>query len=122
MTDDHDGLAADPCPAAHDGRIVPELAVAVQLDEVGKDGAEVVERVGTPGVPGYLNPLDGSQVLVNVLAQHRKFGVELFEFLGDIDVVLGADLLEVVDLPFQFEQWLLEFQRVRGGHGYSAFT
>ena len=122
MTDDHDRHAADAGPPAHNGRIVPEVTIAVQLDEISENRAQVVERVGATRMSGHLDPLDRSEVLVDVFAQRHELGVELLEILGDVDIALAADPLEVVDLPLQLEQRFLEFQRVRGGHGYSAFT
>ena len=63
VADDHHGHAGQPGPAADHRGIVEVEAVAVQLDEVGEDGAEVVQRVGAAGVAGDHDPLDRGQVL-----------------------------------------------------------
>ena len=47
MADDHDARAVEPCPATDDRRVVPIQPVAMELDEVGEDGVDIVERVGT---------------------------------------------------------------------------
>ena len=39
VADHHHRVAVEPRPAAHDRRVVAEEPVAVQLDEVGEDGA-----------------------------------------------------------------------------------
>ena len=52
VADHHHRLAVEPRPAADDGGVVAVEPVAVQLDEVGEDGAEVVEGVADAGGGG----------------------------------------------------------------------
>src|ERR1051325_6385426 len=52
MSDDHDGDAVEPRPAADDGGVVAVQAVAVQLHEIGEYGVDVVERIGPARMPG----------------------------------------------------------------------
>ncbi len=113
MADDHHRLAVEPRPAADDRRVVHVEAVAVQLDEVGEDGAEVVERVRPAGVAGDHDPLQGREVAVDVRPQRLELALEALELAVDVDLPFGADPLQLLDLPLQLEQRLLELQRIR---------
>jgi hypothetical protein len=52
LTYHHDGPALEKRGAADDGRIVAIEAVAVDFLEIGEQALDVVEGVGTLGMPG----------------------------------------------------------------------
>ena len=95
------------------GRVVHVEAVAVELDEVGEDGAEIVERVRTAGMAGDHDPLDGREIPVDLRPQRFELPLEAVELALDVDLSFVADPLQVLDLPLQLEQRLLELQRIR---------
>ena len=85
----------------------------MHFDEVGEDGAEVVERVRAAGVAGDQHPLDGREIAVDLRPERLELSLETLELALDVDLALGADPLQVLDLPLQLEQRLLELQRIR---------
>ena len=89
VPDDHHRDAAEPRPAAHDRRVVHVEPVAVELDEVGEDGAEVVERVRAAGVAGDHDPLDGREVPVDLRPQRLELALQPLELAVDVDLSLG---------------------------------
>jgi hypothetical protein len=60
VADHHHRLAVEPGQPADDGRIVGVMPVAVQLLEVGEDGADVVQRVGPLRMARDLRDLPGA--------------------------------------------------------------
>ena len=54
VADDEDGLAVEAGHAGGHSSVVSELAVAVDLAEVGEQGGDVVHRMGALGMPGEL--------------------------------------------------------------------
>ena len=112
VPDHHHRAAAQPRPAAHDGGVVEVEAVAVQLDEVGEDGAEIVEGVGTAGVAGDHDALDGREISVDLGPERFQLALESLQLALDVDLPLGADALQIVDLALQLEQGFLELQGI----------
>ena len=68
MPDQHHHQVTEPRHAGDDGRVLPECAVAVQLDEVVEDEADVVERVRPLEVARELDDLPG-------VASHEPLGL-----------------------------------------------
>jgi len=64
-------------------------------------------------VAGDHDPLDRCQVSIDVRPQRFELALKSFELALDVDLSLGADPLQVLDLPLQLEQRLLELQRIR---------
>ena len=112
VADHHDRHAGQPGPAADDRGVVHVEPVAVQLDEVGEDGAEIVEGVRPAGVAGHHDPLERRQVSVDVRPERLQLALQPFELPINIDLPLRPDTLEVVDLTLQLEERLLEVQGV----------
>src|SRR5690606_37683930 len=61
LPDDHDGLALQPRPAPHDRLVIPEAAVAVELNEVRERALDVIQGVWPLGRARELNALDADQ-------------------------------------------------------------
>ena len=87
-------------------------AIAVQLDEVGEDGAEIVEGVRAAGVAGDHDPLDRGQVPVDLGAKRFELALQSLQLPVDVDLALAPDPLQVVDLALQLQERLLELQRI----------
>ena len=95
----------------------------MQLDEIGENGAEIVEGVRATGVAGNHDPLERRKVSVDVGPKRLQLALQTFELTVDIDLPLGPDALEVIDLTLQLEEWLLEIPGVgRGQRGQPALT
>ena len=91
VTDDHDADAVEPRPSADDGRIVPVQPVAVQLDEVGEHGVDVVEWVRAAGMAGDLHALHRREIAIDLDAQRGQLPLE--------DPRIGArEAFELLDL------------------------
>ena len=82
LADEHDRAAVKFGGSAYDGRVVPEVAVAVDFLEIGKSVLEVVQGIGALGVAGELDFLPGGEV-----------GVDLFDLL--LDLLFGRGHLPV---------------------------
>ena len=95
----------------------------MQLNEIGEDGAEIVERVGPARMAGDHHPLHRGQVPVDLRAQRFQLALESGELAVDVDLPLLAQTLELVDLPFELEERFFELQGVGRRHGRQlAFT
>ena len=55
LADDHHGTIVEPGGPGHDGVIVAIGAVAVQFFEIREQALDVIERVGTLGMPRQLH-------------------------------------------------------------------
>ena len=67
---------------------------------------------GTAGVAGDHDPLDRREVPVDLGPQRFELALQALELAVDVDLAFGPDPLQVLDLPLQLEQRLLELQRV----------
>ena len=81
----HTGVAIEARQAAHNAQVVSKMPVAVQLDKVGKDVPNVVQRVRPFGVPGNLGDLPGRQNAVDVFGELLAFFGQLLDFFRNID-------------------------------------
>jgi hypothetical protein len=64
-------------------------------------------------VYGHHHPLDRREIPVDLRPERLELALQPGELPLDVDLPLGPDPLEVLDLPLQLEQRLLEVQRVR---------
>ena len=88
VPDHHHRVAAQTRPAADDRGIVEVEAVAVQLDEVGEDGAEIVEGVGTAGMAGDHDALDRREISVDLGPERIELALETLQLALDVDLPL----------------------------------
>ena len=84
MADNDDALAVKTRQAANDGVVVGKMTVAVQLLEVGAQGGDVVEGIGTLGVAGNLRDLRGGEFGVDGFGQIAAFFLQTFDFVADV--------------------------------------
>jgi hypothetical protein len=61
VADDHHRTAGQPCRPGHECRIVGKEPIAVELDVLLEDRADVVQRVWPLGMAGNLDPLPGRE-------------------------------------------------------------
>jgi hypothetical protein len=119
VADDHDGLAFETGPPAHDGRIVAEGAVAVGFNEVGEGEPQVVGGEGPFVAAGDLDALEGRQVFVDLGAELGQLLFEGGDLLGDLELLIARHLFELVDLFLELGDRSLELQ-CRGGAGHGV--
>ena len=104
MADDQYGFAMQLRKATDDSFIIMHLAITMQLHEMGEDLLDIEEGVRTFGMPGKLDFLPSIEVAVNLFFQVDNFLLEVLDSSGDIDVPLGFngfDLLELIVETFE---------------------
>ncbi len=75
-------------PPTIDGIVAVE-PVAVELDEVGEDGAEVVERVRATRVPGHHAPAGSASGAVDLLAHGVELVLQQLDLAADVDLAVA---------------------------------
>ena len=110
MTDHHASLAVEARQTAHDRQVVGEGAIAVQFVEVGKDLADVIERIWTLRVPGDLRDLPGCQVGVQIFGELLALGGQAGNFFRNVDSGIVLYEAKFFDLRLKFCDRLLELQ------------
>ncbi len=103
-------------PATDDRGIIHVEPVAVQLDEVGEDGAEIIQGVWTAGMARHHDALQRREAAIDVCAKSNELALESLQLTVDVDLPLGADALQILDLALQLLQRLLEIQGVGRRH------
>ena len=98
VTDQHHLHAVERREPADEGGVVAEVAVAVQLEEVGEDEGDVVGEDRSLGMPRDLDGLHRRQVLVDLLHALAALGLEPGDLGGHRVALLRGVLLELVDL------------------------
>ena len=116
VADHHHRLALQPRPAGHDRGVLAEQPIAVQLDEVGEDQLDVVERERTPRAARHLHALQRREVAIDLRAQLAQLPLQRRDHLAEVDLAVTRHALQVVDLLLQLDDRLLEFQRCRARH------
>ena len=61
---------------------------------------------------GDHDALDGREIPVDLGPERFELALEAVELALDIDLSFAADPFQVLDLPLQLEQGLLELQRI----------
>eukprot|EP00042_Codosiga_hollandica_P001261 m.925518 g.925518 ORF g.925518 m.925518 type:complete len:419 (-) comp132159_c0_seq1:150-1406(-) len=116
VADDHAGLAVEARNAANDGRVIREMAVAVQFLELGEDFRAVVQRLRPLRVAGDLIDLPRRHARVDLFGQLLAFLGEAVDLFRDVDGRLALHIAQFFDLGFEFSDRLLEFEEVFFAH------
>ena len=77
------------------------VAVAVQLDEIGESQSDVVERVRPLGVPRQLHALERSKAAVHFRPHALSFASSFSISSSHFEPVLIRELLQVADLQLE---------------------
>ena len=109
---DQHRLAAELGEPAHDGPVGSEAPIALDLEEVGEELVEVVERVGPVGVPGELDDLPGREVVEDLDLEPLGLPLQLLDLVAHIDRGGGRELLQLFDLGLEGEQRPFELDGV----------
>jgi len=114
MADDDDRLALQARQPADDRHVIGIHAIAVQLVKVAEDRADVVERVGTLRVTGELGDLPRGQVGEDRFGECAALGPQPRNLLLDVDLGVGGDVAELLDLGLKFGDRLLKIEKTDG--------
>jgi hypothetical protein len=112
MADEHDLVATQAGQAADDGRVIPILAVAVELAELPADHVHVVFEEGALGMAGHLDGFPGREAFVGLAEESGVVAAKLAKLPGVVGLASRLEHFQVTDLLFQLGQGLLELQDV----------
>ncbi len=111
MADDRDGTAAKPAEAAQQGRILAEQPVAGQRHEIVDQPVDIMRGVRTVGMAGHLHLLPGGELLVALPQQTIGLRLQLGDLVGNVDLAIGGDVAQFLDLAFEFGDRFFEVQK-----------
>src|SRR5439155_26986400 len=110
VPDQNDRDVLDLRQLREDAGIIPVSAVAVELEETGRDHLQVVERVGPPRMPRKLHPLPARQLGVDIAAEPLDLPLEAFELLRGLRLLRRCGGAEVLDAALQIHDRLFEIE------------
>ena len=98
MPDDHDRPVVKAGEASDDGAVIAKGAIAVELEEVPAELADVVEGRGPLGMPGELRSLPGSQSAVQFVFDLGEFRPQLADLVlrGRFPEFGGRELFDLL--------------------------
>src|SRR5881296_558747 len=108
LRDHHHGVAAKARQPADDRAVLAEAAVAVQLDQVAAEDAQVVERRGAVGVARELHALPRCQAREQLLLHAAALGAQAAEALALARA--RARARQARDLGVERLEWPLEVE------------
>ena len=108
VTDDRNRPVGEETESGDDGLVVGKAAVAVDLDEVGRQRLDVVERIRPPGMPRDERFLPGSEVRVDLGGRPLEPFLQL-EDLFPVRSVVGKRL-QLFQAAANAEDRLLELR------------
>src|SRR6185312_2591454 len=119
--------AAEPTEAADDRRIVAELAIARERNEIRDQSGNVIEAVRALRMTRHLSFLPWREICIQFLQSLRGFHLEVVDLLTDCDGVSGfAHRAQFLDLGLQFGHWFFKVEitshRVRVGLFWGEVT
>ncbi len=77
MTDNHHRSIVESGKSSHDGPIISEHTVAVQLEKISCQLIDIIQRAWALRVAGQLRSLPGGQVFVELVFDLRQLGAQL---------------------------------------------
>ncbi len=117
MPDHADGLAAEAAEAADDGRVLAELAVAGERNEIGDQAGDVVEAMRPLRMARHLRFLPGRELGIEFLERGRCLRLEPADLVADGDrVVALAHGAQFLDLGLQFGHRFFEVEIAAHGN------
>jgi hypothetical protein len=101
-------------PSADDRGIVAVEPITPQLHKRREAGLEVIQGVGPARVPRHLHALHGRQVAEDLAAELAQLPFQRDDLALDVELPIGRQLAQMVDLTLKLGDRLLEVE-VRGG-------
>ena len=117
MADDHHRLAVKARQSADDGPVIGKAAIAVQLLEIRKDQAQVIERIRPLRMPCHLGRLPRRQVGVDFLGQRLALAFQQGNLDGHVDGRFTFFGTQDLDLAFEFGNGVFKIKKT-GFHGH----
>ncbi len=115
MPDEHDLVAAKACQATANRLVVAEAPVAVDLAEFAANHLDVVFEERPLRMPRHLDNLPGGEILIGFAEKGGVVVAELTEFTGVVELLLGLERLQFLNLLFELGQGFLKLQQVPEG-------
>ena len=112
VADHHDRAVVEACHPADDGGIIGETAIAMKLVEIAEDVLQVVQGVGTLGMPRELRDLPRAEVLEDRLGELAALLLEALDLVTEADLAVVADQPELLDLGLELGDGLFEVEIV----------
>ena len=93
-----------------DGGVVSEPAIAVELEETGRNDAQIVEGVGSPRMARELHALPAGQLGIDVAAEPLRLSLETLQLLHDLRPFRRGHAAEVLDATLQIHDRFFEIE------------
>jgi hypothetical protein len=112
VADDHHPLAADAGESAGHGSIIADVAVAMELAEIGESERDVIEHERAVRVTGDLHALPWGEVFVNPGTCFRELGLHHGDLGRHVDVLGSRFGPEFFEFAFEFDRGFFEFEEL----------
>jgi hypothetical protein len=93
--------------------IVTKQPIPMELDEIAEGQFQIIQSKGTSRMSGDQDPLPSSEILVNLFSCILDLSFHCLHFTLEIDCLQFRMFFELLELLFQFDNRLFEFQGVR---------
>src|SRR3546814_7207541 len=88
MTDDHHRLSVQTRSTAHDSGVIGEVAITVQLFELGEQVIDVVESVGALRVASQAGDLPAGQIAEDAFGERLALVLQAGNLIADVQRVV----------------------------------
>ena len=112
LANDHARVTIEARQAAHNGKVVGKVAIAVHLQKISEDFPYIVQRVRALGMAGDFRHLPRRQIAVDVFGELLAFFAQLLNFGRNIDGAFGLHVAQLFDFGLQLSNGLFEVQKV----------
>ena len=109
MTDEANGLAAEPAEAADDCRVLAVLAVAGERHEIGNQRRDIVEAMRPLRMPRDLRLLPRRQSGIEFLERLRRLALDAVDFLRN-SVAVAVERAQFIDLGLKLGHRFFEIE------------
>ena len=110
LSDEHDLVAADAREAGHDRPVIPARTIAVQLDVVPGQQAQVVRQNRAMRVPRHLHGFPGRQARVRLTGHVPEGSSQVLDLRRQIARGFDLQRLDLAQLVFDPRQRSFEFE------------
>jgi hypothetical protein len=98
---DHDhGPTIEFAESADDGRVIPKISVAVELDKSFKHPSKIVGSLWPIDVSRQLSDLPSGQRGKNLFLKTLEFFFQTFQLLAEVNLLISRELFEMLDFVF----------------------
>ena len=108
----HHRLTTEPGHAADDGVIFGIVAVACQRCEIFKKLLDDGAHTRAFGMPGHLHLFPGTKLFIGGFQLTLDTGLQLADFIGNVDAAVRAHMTELFDLALEGGNWFFKIQKM----------